>query len=86
MPLPLLLVLCAQAITFLIWIIWAFRWLFDVRADAVARSGHTVPGLSATLLAFRHGFAAPRYAAQRRQLALLTLALLALGLLVPFIA
>lgn len=85
MPLHLLLVLGAQAILFLIWIILAFRWLFDIRADAVARSGQTVPGPSATWQAFRHGFTAPRYASQRWWLGLLTLPLLALSLLVPFI-
>lgn len=85
MPLHLLLVLGAQAILFLIWIISAFRWLFDIRADAVARSGQTVPGLSATWQAFRHGFAAQRYASQRWRLGFLTLPLLTLSLLVPFI-
>ena len=85
MPLHLLLVLCAQAILFLIWIVWVFRWLFDIRADAVARSGQTVPGPSTTWQAFRQGFTAPRYASQRWRLGLLTLPLLALSLLVPFI-
>lgn len=54
-----------QAIVFLVFIILAFRWLFALRRIAVERAGSTLPGLGATLAAFRKGFFDPQYAALR---------------------
>lgn len=68
--------LSVQAVLFAAWTVLAFRWLFAIRAQAVAESGSSVPGLGATLRAFRWGFIAPQLGRQRLWLAGLTLALL----------
>lgn len=65
-----------QGVLFAAWTVLAFRWLFAIRAQAVAESGSSVPGPGATLRAFRWGFVAPQLGRQRLWLAVLTLALL----------
>lgn len=77
MTLSLAALLGVQAVVFLVWIILAFRWLLALRADAVARSGTTLPGLGHSLHAFRAGLSDPRYASIRLRLGLVTLVLLA---------
>lgn len=77
MSFPLAAMLVVQAIVFTIWIVIAFRWLFAMRADAVAESGRSLPGLGPTLRAFREGFSGVRYARQRLWLGVSTLLLLA---------
>lgn len=67
--------LSVQAVLFAAWIVLAFRWLFAIRAEAVAQAGNSFPGLGATLRAFRWGFVAPGLARQRLWLGVLTLAL-----------
>lgn len=68
--------LSVQGLVFAAWAVLAFRWLFAIRAQAVAQSGSSLPGLGATLGAFRWGLRAPELARQRLWLGLLTLALL----------
>lgn len=68
--------LAFQAAIFLIWGFLAFRWLFALRADAVAESGTTFPGPVSTLRAFRGGMVERRYAKDRIRLGILTLILL----------
>ncbi|WP_323013291.1 hypothetical protein [Devosia sp.] len=81
MNLPLAAMLAFQAIVFAVWIVIAFRWLFAMRADAVAESGRTLPGLGPTLRAFREGFTGARYARQRLWLGVSTVLLLAVSYL-----
>lgn len=65
-----------QGTIFLIWIFLAFRWLFALRADAVAESGTALPGPGWAFRAFRGGLVDKRYAKDRLWLGILTLALL----------
>lgn len=73
-------ILVLQFIVFLIWAFLAFRWLFALRADAVAESGSAFPGPGSQLRAFRGGLVDERYAKDRVRLVILTLILLTLSL------
>lgn len=73
--------LTIQGAVFLIWIFLAFRWLFALRADAVAESGTALPGPYWALRAFRGGLVDKRYAKNRLWLGILTLALLGSSLI-----
>lgn len=79
----LFVVLAIQAVAFVAFTICAFRWLFALRRDAVAMSGSTFPGLSATLGAFRDGLREPRYARMRWGIIGSVLVLIGTGFLVP---
>lgn len=68
--------LAFQLSVFLVWAFLAFRWLFALRADAVAESGSAFPGPGAQLRAFRGGLVDERYAKARFRLGVLTLILL----------
>jgi hypothetical protein len=70
-----------QGIVFLAWAFVAFRFLFRLRAHAVAASGRTFPPVAAQLDAFAAGARDPAFAADRRRLVLLTLAVLTLSVL-----
>jgi hypothetical protein len=72
----LIAILAVQAAVFLVWAFVAFRWLFALRADAVAESGSIFPGMGSQLRAFRGGLVDRRYAKDRVRLGLLTLILL----------
>ena len=76
MPLFSIALLTVQGAVFLVWIVLAFRWLFALRADAVAESGTALPGPYWALCAFRGGLVDNRYAKNRLWLGILTLALL----------
>lgn len=71
--------LAAQAVLFAVWAFVAFRILFRLRARAVAESGAAFPGLRATLAAFAGFLREPGFARERRLLAVLTAALLAMS-------
>jgi len=73
--------LIAQGIIFLIWTVLTFRWLFALRADAVADSGNALPGIGATIRAFRGGLMDRKYARERLWLGIVTLALLGSSIL-----
>ena len=73
-------ILVLQFIVFLIWAFLAFRWLFALRADAVAESGSAFPGPGSQLRAFRGGLVDERYAKDRVRLVILPLILLTLSL------
>lgn len=73
--------LIAQGVIFLIWTVLVFRWLFALRADAVADSGNALPGVGATIQAFRGGLLDKRYARERLWLGIATIALLGSSLL-----
>lgn len=77
--LPVLLVV--QGCAFLIWAVLAFRLLFALRAEAVARSGQTLPNMKAQLQAFRAGLLEPRYRRDRVRLLLATVVLAAFSAL-----
>lgn len=77
--------LALQAVVFLIWILLAFRWLFALRADAVAESGSLLPGPGPVLRAFRGALLDERYAKERVRLGALTLILLASSSLIHFL-
>ncbi len=83
MNMPLVVLMSAQAVVFLAFIVLAFRWLFAVRRDAVERSGKTLPGLGATLAAFRRGFEDPDYSETRWGIAGCMIFLLIAALLGP---
>lgn len=83
MDIPFILMVVFRGLIFLAWSIQAFRWLLAIRADAVAESGVSLPGLKPTLCAFRGGLFDPKYSAQRLRLGALTILLLALSLLAP---
>ena len=68
--------LILQGMVFLIWMFLAFRWLFALRADAVAESGTALPGPRWVLRAFRGSLVDERYARDRLWLGILTLLLL----------
>ncbi len=61
----LMVLLIAQGLVFLVFIIASFQWLFALRYLAVSRSGSTLPGLGDTLSAFKAGLSEPRYARRR---------------------
>lgn len=73
--------LVVQGALFLLWAFLAFRWLFALRADAVAESGKAFPGPAATLRAFSRGLTDARYAKERLRLGILTPLLLGLSAL-----
>lgn len=73
--------LALQFVVFLIWAFFAFRWLFALRADAVAESGSVFPGPGSQLRAFRGGLVDERYARDRVRLVILTLILLSSSLI-----
>lgn len=79
MSAALIYFLVLQGLAFLIWTILAFRWLFAIRAEAVAQSGSHWPGMAIQLQAFRAGFVDGRYRAHRRALLLMTAILLLLA-------
>jgi|GEM_PF-1295250 len=74
-----LVFLIVQGLVFLVWAVLAFRWLFALRAEAVALSGRTLPNMATQWRVFRAGFTHPRYHRQRVQLGVLTVVLLALS-------
>lgn len=79
---PILIAFLAfQGAVFLIWGFLAFRWLFALRADAVAESGTVFPGPVSTLRAFRGGMVERRYAKDRIRLSILFLILLSSSLI-----
>lgn len=78
------IVLVVQGVAFLVWAFLAFRWLFAMRADAVARSGQTLPNMATQLQVFRDGFVEPRYRSHRVRLLLATAVLVALTVLSAF--
>ncbi len=71
--------LVLQGLAFLVWSILAFRWLFAIRAQAVAQSGSSWPGAAVQLQAFRDGFLDSRYRDHRRWLLMATAVLLVLA-------
>ena len=73
-------ILVLQFIVFLIWAFLAFRWLFALRADAVAASGTALPGPGWAVRAFRSGLVDKRYARDRLWLGILALVLLSSSL------
>lgn len=83
MRIELIVLLTIQAAAFLVFIVCAFRWLFALRRDAVARSGSIFPGLGAVIGAFREGLIDPRYTRLRLGLAGAFLVLIGTALLVP---
>ncbi len=76
MPPFSIMLLVFQGVVFLIWMFLAFRWLFALRADAVAASGTVLPGPGWAFRAFRSGLVDKRYAMDRFWLGILTLVLL----------
>lgn len=79
----LIAVLAVQVIIFLVFTLCAFRWLFALRRDAVARSGNSFPGLGAVVWAFREGLRDPRYSRLRTGVAVSTLLLIGTAFIVP---
>lgn len=69
-----------QGIVFAVWGFWAFRSLFRLRARAVAETGRGLPGMGATLRAFRAFLVLPEYRREKVVLLLLTALLWALPL------
>lgn len=69
-----------QGVVFLIWMLLAFRWLFALRADAVAASGTVLPGPGWAVRAFRGGLVDKRYAKDRLWLGISTVVLLSSSL------
>ena len=65
-----------QGMVFVIWMFLAFRWLFALRADAVAASGTVLPGPGWAVRAFRGGLVDKRYAKGRLLLGISTVVLL----------
>lgn len=80
----LMLLLAVQAVIFSIWTVLAFRWLFAIRADAVAKSGSALPGLRATLAAFGGALREAHHAKSRLRFGAATAALFAITLLIPY--
>lgn len=74
-----LIFIAIQGGIFLVWGVVALRWLFALRADAVAISGRVIPSLTATLTAFRGGLVEPRYQRYRGVMAVLTACLFVLA-------
>jgi hypothetical protein len=74
--------LAVQAVTGLVWAFAAFRILFRLRTRAVQDSGQMFPGLRATLRTFAGFLTRPDDAPDRRRLGLLTLAMIALSILI----
>jgi hypothetical protein len=85
MPFIAIALLVIQGAVLLVWIFFAFSWLFALRADAVAESGSPLPGLGATLRAFRGGFTDQRYAKHWLRLGVTTVLLLGLAVLSPIV-
>ena len=85
MGIELYLVFAIQAVSLLVFIISAFRWLFALRRAAVTKSGSTFPGLGETLDAFRTGLTDPRHARSRAAVALSALTLLSTSFIVPLL-
>jgi hypothetical protein len=81
MPILMPLFLAVQGAVFLVWAVLAFRFLFALRADAVAQSGRSLPSMATQLRAFRGGLIEPRYRRHRVWLTALTALLLALSAL-----
>lgn len=78
--------LAGQCVAFAVFIVAAFRWLFAIRRFAVEQTGHTLPGLGATLAAFREGLLDARHARLRWTIAASALVLVAGGALLPLVA
>lgn len=85
MTLISLTLLTIQSVVFLAWIALAFRWLFALRADAVAESGTALPGPRWAIRAFRGELVAKCYARDRLWLGILTLILLGLSLILSLL-
>lgn len=85
MPPLLIGILVVQGLLFLLWAVIAFRWLFALRAEAAAAAGSPWPGPRVILRTFRGALLAPRHAAARRRLAVLTLLLLGLSITVAML-
>jgi hypothetical protein len=81
MPILMPLFLAVQGAVFLVWAVLAFRFLFALRADAVAQSGRTLPSMATQLKAFRGGLIEQRYRRLRVRLMVLTALLIALSTL-----
>ncbi|WP_108483481.1 hypothetical protein [Oceaniglobus ichthyenteri] len=79
------LFLILQGGVFLLWAVLAFRWLFAMRAEAVARSGRAFPGFSTQIAVFRKGLSHARYHRQRVRLIWLSAILFALSVVAPFV-
>ncbi|EKF41610.1 hypothetical protein [Nitratireductor indicus] len=75
--------LACQGMLFTVWAFLAFRFLFALRNDAVVATGSVMPGLRATLRAFRGALTEPRYFSVRWRLFSTTVLLLLLSGLVP---
>src|SRR5690554_7522469 len=58
--------LVLQGLVFLLWAALAFRFLFTIRAEAVARTGTQWPGPLTTLQIFRDALRDPRHPITRR--------------------
>ncbi len=69
-----------QGMVFVIWMFLAFRWLFALRADAVAASVTVLPGPGWAVRAFRGGLVDKRYAKDRLWLGISTVVLLSSSL------
>ena len=70
-----------QGAVFLVWAVATFRFLFRLRAHAVAASGRVFPPVAAQLDAFAAGTRDPAFGPDRRRLLLLTVAVLTLSVL-----
>jgi hypothetical protein len=71
-------ILGIQSIVFAVWGYWAFRCLFLIRARAVKETGLILPGMGATLRAFRAFAVLPEHRRDKVILLLLTALLWAL--------
>lgn len=85
MSAPLVALFVLQALVFLAFVFLAFRWLFALRAIAVAKSGRSMPGLGATLAAFRQGLTDKQFAKLRWGIVICVFAVLILAGLIPFL-
>ncbi|RUT34833.1 hypothetical protein EMQ25_02415 [Arsenicitalea aurantiaca] len=77
------LYLVVQGAVFLVWIVLMAQLLLALRAEAVSASGSTMPGLRASVDAFRLGLVSPRYGRDRRRIGIVTVVLLVLAVLAP---
>lgn len=80
-----ILFLTIQGVIFLFWAALAFRTLFRLRAIAVADTGRAFPGMRAQIAAFGVFVRGPEFRSARRRLGILTLAMIGLSALAPFV-
>jgi hypothetical protein len=72
--------LVLQLLAFAAWVLVALRYMLRVRARAARLAGGRIlPGIGATFDAFRQAATDPAFAADRRRLILMTLAVLGLA-------